>query len=149
MNRLLPIVALCLAGCATEPPAPPLLKTTTSGLPEGTFHNTTVPALQQKLAAHCLSLGRAVEDVNPMQLTCVSEFSQGERDRLAVTKTGGMDLHPQIATQWTMLPTGSDVHVTARAWLQSQGLGGLSKEPLTSNDVLNKMQSSLNSMGAE
>lgn len=149
MKRLFPLVALALAGCVTAPaqPEPPLLKVTASGLAEGTFRNSTIAAVQAKFATTCLGRGGEVQDVNPMQITCVIMITGPQVDVIAVQQGGYFQ--PRGRTQWTMVQMSSDVRVTGQTWLETNNIGGPSKTPLTGNVVRNKVQSTMFAMGAE
>lgn len=135
MKRFLPLVALALAGCITAPAQPPLVKSTASGFAEGTFRNTTVVAVQSKLAAHCLSQGHTVDDVNPLQISCGTDVMGWRAETL------------HVVTTWTLVQAANDVHVTADA---ATLYPGRAPQPIRGNNAAtNKMQTSLASLGAE
>lgn len=135
MRKLLPLIALVVAGCATAPAQPALVKSTSSGLAEGTFHQSTIAAVQQKFAAMCLGLGRTVEDINALQISCGTDELGLRAETWHVTTT------------WTLIQTGADVHATAQAYV---AYPGGPKSPLTGrNDITNKMQATMARLGAD
>jgi hypothetical protein len=135
MKRFLPLVALALAGCVTAPAQPALVKPTASGFAEGTFRSSTIAAVQSKLAAHCLSQGHTVDDVNPLQVSCGSDVMGYRAETL------------HVVTTWTLVQMGNDVHVTASAVTVFPGGG---RELIRGNNAAtNKMQASLAALGAE
>lgn len=135
MLKFSPVMALVLAGCATAPAQPPLVRATASGFAEGTFHKTTIAEVQQKFAAECVARGRMVEDINPIQISC------GKDD---------WGLRAEIwhyTTTWTLIQAGADVRATAQGFM---GYPGGPKSPiLGNNSATNKMQATLLQLGAE
>jgi hypothetical protein len=135
MLKFLPLMALVLVGCALDPPQPALVKQTPSGFAEGTFRHASIADVQAKFAAKCVSLGWTVDGINPMQISCV-------HDQLGLRAETW-----RYTTTWTMVQIGSDVHASAAGLL---GYPGGPKSPvLGDNAATNKMQTTMNQLGAE
>lgn len=135
MTKFLPLIVLAAVGCATAPPQPPLVRPTASGFAEGTFHKTTIAEIQSKFAARCAGMGRIVEDINSMQISC------------GVDRLGLRAETWHYSTTWTMTQSGSDVHASAGTFV---GYPGGPRSPiLGDNNVTNIMQNTLFQLGAD
>lgn len=94
MTKFLPLIVLVAAGCATAPPPPALVRPTSSGLAEGTFHGTTIAEVQSRFAAACTRQGRTVDNINSMQISCF-------HDQLGLRAETW-----RYTTTWTMVQAG-------------------------------------------
>lgn len=135
MTKFLPLIVLVAAGCATAPPPPALVRPTSSGLAEGTFHGTTIAEVQSRFAAACTRQGRTVDNINSMQISCF-------HDQLGLRAETW-----RYTTTWTMVQAGSDVRASAEALIGYPG--GPTSSMRGDNAVTNQMQATLVKLGAD
>ena len=148
MKRLIPGLVVLLAGCATAPSEPALIKVTQSGAPEATFRNAKAADIQAKFANNCLAHGMTLEDISPLQVTCVREVPDGHEAidvMVLIGTTSGGRLPYYEKVDFTTLQVGPDVHIVAHSFL----IEGKRRVAYMPHLVQNAIQKSFTVLGAE
>ena len=118
MKSVLMLLSLALlAACA---PQPERIKATASGLPEGFFANTTPDQIRTKIAAACRTRGFSVLALRRNEAVCGKEMSGTEAVLVQAAMRGAPAAAPQTRIGFTIVPTLSGIHVTAREWTELQ-----------------------------
>ncbi len=147
LSLVVSIIITFITGCA---PQQALLKSTSSGYPEGIFLNSTVDVVRSKLLDGCSSKGILVQETNENQIVCAKTMEGGEAMLATMLVGNSYSTPPQRKFRFIIYQFGSDVKVTAQQWIESQmAFGQLRKEELNDNKQKNDIQQFLFSLGAK
>ena len=149
MKKLITIIAstLVLTACAHQQA---LLKSTSSGYPEGIFPNSNVEAVRSKLIDGCSSKGILVQETNGNQVVCGKTMEGGDAVLAQMIVGNSYSTTPERKIRFVIYQSGTDVRVTAQQWMESQmAFGQIRRQELNSNNQKNNVQQLLFSLGAQ
>lgn len=134
MKRSLPLVVMCLAGCASAPPAPTSLYTAAAWFPGG-----TVSQMKAKLADACVAQGGRIINEEVVDFTCVQE----------TPPVGSVNFHPSVRTEWLFGQHEAGVRVRGHSWTETDSFDGVKTANLTDAGTAASMQSTLVALGGQ
>lgn len=144
---LIVLSVLLVSSCA---PQEARIKTTGSGYPEGTFMNTTVARVRNKLIAACDSHGIMVSESTDNSVVCGKEMSGGQAVLAQVMIGNSYSTTPQDKIRFTIYQLGKNVKVSGHEWIETQmAFGQMQQMELNGNNQFNGVQRMLNSLGAK
>jgi hypothetical protein len=139
--------AMLLAGCAADQA---LIEPTVSGYPEGTFANTSLESVENKLIGACSRVGAMVSEATLNQVVCGKALEGGEAAFAQILVGNSYSTTPVQKLGFVMYASGSSVKVTAYQWIETQmALGQMRKIELKGNKQRNDLQQLLHNLGAE
>lgn len=144
---LLLTLLIIISGCATQQA---LIKSTTSGYPEGIFRNSNLDEVKSKIMDGCVRGGLMVSEVTSNQVVC-EKTMEGRDAILAKMALGNSySTRPVRKTRFIIYKQYNEIKVTAQQWFQLQtAFGQVKKQELMSNNHRNELQQFLFSLGAE
>ena len=144
---LLVVSVLLVSGCA---PQEARMKVTSSGYPEGTFMNTSVAKVRNKLIAACDSHGIMVSESTENSVLCGKEMSGGDAVLAQVLIGNSYSTTPRDKIRFTIYQAGKNVKVSGHEWIETQmAFGQMHQVELNGNNQFNSVQRMLNSLGAK
>jgi len=144
---LLLTLLIIISGCAAQQA---LIKSTTSGYPEGIFKNSNLDEVKSKIMDGCVRNGLMVSEATSNQVVC-EKAMEGRNAILAKMAIGNSySTRPVRKIRFIIYKQYDDIKVTAQQWFQLQkAFGQVKKQELDSNNHRNELQQFLFSLGAE
>ncbi|HVI59334.1 MAG TPA: hypothetical protein VM619_10775 [Luteimonas sp.] len=119
------------------------MKETMSGRPEATFRNASVDFVRNELALACAKHGANVES-QQYAVTCTGKPSSGQAFLAQVLLGNACTHDPVERMQFTLVPSGMDVFVTANGWLEvNRCFGDVQRVDYNNNQFRNQIQMGL------
>lgn len=140
-------ILFLMASCAANVP---LIKETKSGFPEGTFRNTTIEEVKNKLIKKCASKGLVIDEASKNKLICSEELPPDKAAVAGMLFFGASSTTPITYIAFILYQSGDDANVVVHQWLEAQTKFGQNKKvSLTGNNNKNMAQKFLFNLGAE
>ncbi|MCO1336818.1 hypothetical protein MO867_21045 [Microbulbifer sp. OS29] len=143
------IFAMILSSLTACSANPSLLKSTQSGMAEGTFVEASLVEVKNMLIKSCTQRGRLIREASDHLVICSKQLNGAENILAHALIGNSYSTPPESVAQFTLYQSGRDVNVVGSMWLETKmALGQVRKVPLDSPKHVNTIQQALFDLGA-